>query len=112
MLPFSPCMRQWNVNEPVVVIATGASYALSGGMSPDSYMPLSNVAECTIESLFLKFTYGLALTATGFGEYTRFVMNTVIGLPLLPSPLPDPANAGSRHIDTFVGTCQCGQEDA
>ena len=81
-------MRQWNAKVPVVVIATGLSWALSAGMSPDSYVPLSNVAECTIESLFLKFTNCPALTLSGFGEYVLFVMKTVIGFPLLPSPLP------------------------
>lgn len=88
IFPFSPCIRQWNPNVPVAVIATGASWALSGGMSPDSYVPLSNVAECTIESLFLKFTYCPALTVSGLGEYVLLVMKTVIGFPLLPSPLP------------------------
>jgi hypothetical protein len=88
MLPFSPCIRQWNANVPVVVMGTDASCALNAGMSPDSYVPFSKVAECTVESLFLKFTYCPALTDSGFGEYTLFVMKTVIGLPLVPSPLP------------------------
>src|SRR5882762_2344990 len=99
MLPFSPCIRQWNENVPVVVIATGTSCALSAGMSPDSYIPLSNVAECTIESLFLKFTNCPALTVSGFGEYTLFVMNTVIGLPLVPSPLPVVGAIGLAELE-------------
>ena len=99
MLPFSPCIRQWNATVPMVVIATGLSCALSGGMSPDSYVPLSNVAECTIESLFLKFTYCPALTVNGFGEYTLFVIKTVIGLPLVPSPLPVDGGIGLDELD-------------
>jgi hypothetical protein len=35
MLPLSPCMRQRNVNVPLVVIATATSCALKAGMSPD-----------------------------------------------------------------------------
>jgi hypothetical protein len=55
---------------------------------------LSNVAECTIESLFLKFTYCPALTVSGFGEYALFVMKTVMGLSLVPLPLPPDAGVG------------------
>ena len=99
MLPLSPCMRQRNVNVPVVVIATATSCALKAGMSPDSYVPLSNVAECTIESLFLKLTYCPALTVIGFGEYTLFVMKTVIGLSRLPSPLPLGGGVGLVELD-------------
>jgi hypothetical protein len=35
-LPLSPCRRQWKPNVPALLIATGASCALSGGMLPDS----------------------------------------------------------------------------
>jgi hypothetical protein len=38
----------------------------------------------------LKFTYCPFFTVSGLGEYVLFVMNTVIGFPLVPSPLPLP----------------------
>jgi hypothetical protein len=104
MLPFSPWKRQWNANVPVVVIATATSCALNAGMSPDSYVPLSNVAEWMVESLFLKLTYCPALTVSGFGEYTLLVMKTVIGLPLVPSPLPLDGAIGLAELEPQLTT--------
>jgi luciferase family oxidoreductase group 1 len=72
-------------------------------MLPLSYPPLSNVAECSMLSLFFQLTDCPTLTVNGFGAYTLLVMKTVTSPPdPVPGLLGDdgleelPPHAGAR----------------